>query len=108
MRVLTGIRAIAIAAGCASVADEYLVRRVETHAEAVAIFAAVMPEAQDGLLKQLRPWFDREWEELAAGRKPQDEIWYFREPKGGMGYRHGFAVVHAGKRLAGFTVRDEN
>jgi hypothetical protein len=112
MRVLFAVILIFFA-GCGtagvSCQDDSLVSAVRSETEARAL---VLREIDSSTLpdeprRSMEMWVTEEVRKLFAS-KGEAEIWYFKESKGGLGWRKGLAAVAECQRTAEFEFSDDN
>jgi hypothetical protein len=96
-------------AGRVSCGDDSLVMAVHSEAEARAlVLREVDPSTlPDDPRRFVENWVTEEVRKLFA-RNRRAAIWYFKEPKGGLGWRKGLAAVENCRRVAEFEFSDDN
>ena len=89
--------------------DDSLVSAVHSEAEARALVLREidLSTLPDDPRQFMENWVTEEVRKLFA-RKGGSEIWYFKEPKGGLGWREGLAAIEKCRRVAEFEFSDDN
>src|SRR5687768_2836821 len=111
MRALLTITLLALF-GCrtaSSCQDDSLVSVVRSEAEAreLVLREIDVSTLPDEPRLSMEAWVRGEVEKIFAARG-EAEVWYFRESKGGLGWRKGLAAVAKCRRVAEFEFSDDN
>ena len=101
-----------VLAGCRTASrcrDESLISvvRSETEARELVLREIDVSTLPDDPRHSMETWVDGEVEKLFAARG-NAEVWYFKESKGGLGWRKGLAAIANCRRVAEFEFSDDN